>query len=407
MIARVTGHQRSVLDGTLKSSAANADFYFINPNGIIFGPNAWVDVPGSFHASTADNLTFNDGHNFDTSLEQVSTLSSAKPADFGFLGTSSVNNGLISLDGAQLAVNRYQAFDLVAGNISLKSSAQQNTWLAAPGGDIRLVAMQGQGRVSLAQPKGYSALPDSALTESGGYIELDGRAGSDYATLYASGDGAGRIALWGREVSFWDATVYADNNGLQSAVPKSGIAVSAQTLTVDRSLIQADTLSDGSGASIVMNAKTMSVLNGALISADAEANGHAGHVLIDTDSLNIFDEAAITSSSWAAGNAGTVNVNAEDIVIDGFGGGESTGIITEQHLDSTGLAGTVNVKANRITLKNHGVISAATWSKSDAGNVTVDADSIVIDGQSSQYSTGILGYFRNLKPPVLKFKKGE
>ncbi|WP_082081786.1 two-partner secretion domain-containing protein [Methylocucumis oryzae] len=390
VIARVTGHQRSVLDGTLKSSAANADFYFINPNGIIFGPNAWVDVPGSFHASTADHVTFNDAHSFYANLDNVSTLSSAKPAEFGFLGTSSVNNGLILLDGAQLAVNRYQALDLVAGNISIKSSAQRNTWLAAPGGDIRLVAMQGQGRVSLAQQNGYSVLPDSSLTQSGGHVSVDGRAGSDYATLYASGDGAGRIAVWGREVNIWDATVYADNNGFLSAAANTGIAVSAQTLNVDRSLVQADTLSDGAGGSIVINAKTLSVLNGALISADAEANGDAGNVFITTSSLNIFDEAEITSSSWAAGNAGVVDVSADTIVIDGLGRTDSTGIKTEQHLDSTGLAGAVRVNAHSITLKNHGMIGAATWSDSDAGNVRVDAEHIVIDGQGSQYSTGIL-----------------
>ena len=57
VISRVTGGERSRIDGTLASTVPNADFYFINPAGIMFGPNARIDVPASFRASTADRST--------------------------------------------------------------------------------------------------------------------------------------------------------------------------------------------------------------------------------------------------------------------------------------------------------------------------------------------------------------
>ena len=56
VISRVTGGARSDIDGTIRSTipGADCDFYFINPPGILFGPNASLDLQGSFHVSTAD-----------------------------------------------------------------------------------------------------------------------------------------------------------------------------------------------------------------------------------------------------------------------------------------------------------------------------------------------------------------
>ncbi|MBE9562405.1 MAG: filamentous hemagglutinin N-terminal domain-containing protein [Proteobacteria bacterium] len=56
IISRVTGGNPSNIDGLIKSTIPNADFYFLNPYGIMFSSNAKLDVQGSFHASTADYL---------------------------------------------------------------------------------------------------------------------------------------------------------------------------------------------------------------------------------------------------------------------------------------------------------------------------------------------------------------
>src|SRR5262245_12303701 len=58
VIARVTGGDPSNIDGTLRSTMPLADVWLMNPSGIVFGEHAQLDVPGSFHASTADCLGF-------------------------------------------------------------------------------------------------------------------------------------------------------------------------------------------------------------------------------------------------------------------------------------------------------------------------------------------------------------
>jgi filamentous hemagglutinin family protein len=99
VIARVTGGERSTIDGTLASTVRGADLWLLNPAGILFGPGARLDVKGSFHASTADELRFADGKVFSALAPGGSVLSVAEPQAFGFLGA---RPGPISVDGSVL-----------------------------------------------------------------------------------------------------------------------------------------------------------------------------------------------------------------------------------------------------------------------------------------------------------------
>ncbi len=63
ILSRVTGSDISDILGTLGVNGG-ADLFFLNPNGIIFGANARLDIAGSFHASTAEKWEFGDGSEF-------------------------------------------------------------------------------------------------------------------------------------------------------------------------------------------------------------------------------------------------------------------------------------------------------------------------------------------------------
>src|SRR3712207_8778702 len=81
VISRVTGGEASRIDGTLASRVGKADVWLVNPSGIVFGPGARLDVPGSFHASTADEVRFEDGEVFSARDPGGSVLSVARPED--------------------------------------------------------------------------------------------------------------------------------------------------------------------------------------------------------------------------------------------------------------------------------------------------------------------------------------
>ncbi len=69
VISRVTGGAVSDIDGTIRSTIPGADVFLINPAGLVFGPNASLDVQGSFHASSADYLGFADGTRYSAVAE--------------------------------------------------------------------------------------------------------------------------------------------------------------------------------------------------------------------------------------------------------------------------------------------------------------------------------------------------
>ena len=54
VISRVTGSSPSTFNGPLTSAIPGANFYFINPNGLLFKEGAQINVDGSFYATTSD-----------------------------------------------------------------------------------------------------------------------------------------------------------------------------------------------------------------------------------------------------------------------------------------------------------------------------------------------------------------
>jgi filamentous hemagglutinin family protein len=73
ILSRVTGKNPSHILGTL-GILGNANLFFLNPNGIIFGPNARLDLRGSFLATTADSFVFDSGFEFGASNPQPPLL---------------------------------------------------------------------------------------------------------------------------------------------------------------------------------------------------------------------------------------------------------------------------------------------------------------------------------------------
>jgi filamentous hemagglutinin family protein len=163
ILSRVTGGQQSLIDGKLQSTIPGANLYLLNPSGVLFGPNASLEISGSFHVSTADCLRLADGARFSAHLSDTSTLSVAPPEAFGFLGPKPAT---IAVQGSSLHVPAGASLSLVGGDIRITGSSPtdfENPTLSAPSGRVILTSVAAPGEVRLAAA-GQPLTPDvSAL----------------------------------------------------------------------------------------------------------------------------------------------------------------------------------------------------------------------------------------------------
>jgi len=198
ILSRVTGGSPSSIDGTIRSQIPRANLYLLNPSGVMFGPNASLDVSGSFHVSTADYLRLADGATFSAHPAVPTVLSVAPPAAFGFLGPTPAP---ISIQGSALQVPAGQTVSVIGGDIEIVSGA-----LVASGGRINLASVATAGEVGMNPAEPMASLQVETFARLGRIALVD-------AFLDASGTGGGTIAIRGGRLLVDQSFIFADTQG--------------------------------------------------------------------------------------------------------------------------------------------------------------------------------------------------
>jgi len=129
IFSRVTGSDVSDILGTL-GVKGGASLFLLNPNGIIFGENARLDIAGSFVASTANSVVFENGVEFSATNPEAPPLLTINLTPGLQYGSNS--NGKIANAGT-LEVG-------VGETLSLYGNTVTNTGiLTAPGGTVQVL----------------------------------------------------------------------------------------------------------------------------------------------------------------------------------------------------------------------------------------------------------------------------
>ncbi len=141
---RVTGGSVSNIDGLLRANGT-ANLFLLNPNGIIFGPNATLNIGGSFVGSTASSLNFADGTSFSATAPQTTPLLTISvPIGLQYGGTA---GGIQVVQQSILSVQPGQTLALIGGDVSVTGGKSGS--LRAPGGRVELGGVAGAGTVGL------------------------------------------------------------------------------------------------------------------------------------------------------------------------------------------------------------------------------------------------------------------
>ncbi|MUG95316.1 filamentous hemagglutinin N-terminal domain-containing protein [Scytonema sp. UIC 10036] len=407
IITRVTGESTSNIDGIIRANGSTTNLFFINPNGIIFGPNARLDIRGSFVASTADSLRFADGTEFSATNPQatpVLTVSVPLGLQFGSNSGEIVNRS--TPPGLEVASGKTLA--LVGGNVSLQGGN------LTASGRIELGSV-GTGLVNLTEvPQGY----DLGYSGEQNFLDIDLSGG---AQVNANGASGGSIQVRGRNINLtggsaiFSGTLGAGTGGtltvnaaefvnlrdgteLSTYTEGTGSAgnltLTTEKLTVESGArIASATLGAGTGGTLTVNAAAESVNlsgDGTLLTTYTEGTGSAGDLTIKTRTLTVKDGASIQTFTQGLGQAGDLLVTATDAVeLSGTTtDGRPSGLFAQVRPQATGNGGNLTVETGRLTIRDGANINASTFGAGRAGDVLVKASDIELQEVGTTPSNG-------------------
>ncbi|MEG4962751.1 two-partner secretion domain-containing protein [Microcoleus sp. K4-C2] len=395
IFTRVTGPNSSNILGTL-GVLGNGNLFLINPKGIVFGPKARLDLRGSFLASSADSVVFDNGTQFSSSNPQSLPLLNVNiPIGLNFRE----NPGKIINYSAAPALTLPQlppAIPQIFNNIGLGVGPGQT--LALVGGDLELnqgtlTASTGQILLGSVASPGMVGLGATPLGLSLNYNKISNFGNIEITNgslLNTSGLGGGKIDIRGGNVALNNGRIYALTLG---NIDGRGIDINAQNFLAQGGT-QISTLTAGSGAggaidiratdsveTIGLGLETYRVFGGryvvsgsfkpfdpqiVLISGTA-GMGNAGNITIDTGKLLIGNGTALTSPTLGAGNAGNISIRAGifDLVASGINSGTLAG--------STGRGGNITFEGERLTVRDNSAFISVTRDRGSSGNINIKA----------------------------------
>ncbi|MGI0495044.1 filamentous hemagglutinin N-terminal domain-containing protein, partial [Alkalinema pantanalense CENA528] len=379
IFARVTGGSASNIDGLIKANGS-ASLFLLNPSGILFGPNASLNIGGSFIGTTASSIQFADGTVFSAtnpSSPPLLTMSVPIGLQMGNSSTITVqgrgNDAMFPTANPGMVASPGKTFALVGGNVTFSGGV-----VTAPAGRIELGAVT-NGTVGLAK------------TSVGWQLG------------YAQAQELGNVNLTQRSSLWAPATV---------TTPFGGIQVVGRDVVLNQSQIAAAAIGNGTSGNIQIQAQRSLTLGGIYANAQAPgawivnfvgqgAGGNSGGISVQTGNLVLQDGAAIETLSLGAGKAGDLQVRAETISAHGtvavksplFPSGSSSSRIGS-NVYASGSGGNLDIAARRIQLTDSGFIGTLglLGATGSIGNVTVAAtEDITASGISplSLLSSGI------------------
>ncbi len=382
ILARVTGGSASNIDGTLRSTIPGANLFFINPKGVIFGPNASLDIDGSFTATTADYVKLSGGGRFDATTPANDVLTAAPVSAFGFLTAQSAG---ITATGSTLTGALGKKISFIGGDVLLSAAT-----LTAAAGRVELWSSRAAGEIAASTGAG-------ALT--GGVDLLSSR-------VDVGGNPSGSVSIRGGRLTMNRSPVLSENTG---AGVGGGIDVQvAGAVTIDRNPARLRTSSSGAGTAgdIAIRAGSVELLTDASIVSEATATSTAaaaaGAIRIDAQSISVASGSSISASTFGAGRGGLVDLQAEILNVVGVPADGATARITSNTSENaTGAGGGVRIRADTLRLTGGGSISADTFGLGKGGDVDVTARDIFVAARGAVFKTGIFADSGGVGDPLL------
>ena len=403
IFTRVTGGSISNIDGLIQTNST-VNLFLLNPNGIIFGPKASLNIGGSFLGTTANSINFADGTSFSATNPQANpllTISIPTSLQFGSNPGQIVNQSVaVSAFGDRgqgneqrvgLEVSPGQILALVGGEVVLPSGL-----LTAPGGRIELGSVGANSLVSLTFNDSGFALGYAGV-QNFQDIQLSQGASVNASDRDASGEGGGTIQVQGRRVVLTeDSGILSETFGSQDGGTVSIQA--AQFIAEGGGNVDTTTYGSGRGGNLSVTATDSIELSGTKTNPDGTlpsgffaqvdvkkgqtlpATGNAGDLTIATGRLILREGAQVGANTFSEGSGGKLTVTASQSVevIGRANGRIPSALLTQAESDSSGNSQDLTVSTRELILRDGGEISSSTTGAGNAGNILIQASEKLI-----------------------------
>jgi filamentous hemagglutinin family protein len=356
LFVRVTGvgdRFISNLNGAIATSNP-ANFFLLNPNGILFGPGAVLFNGGNFTATTAERIRFQDGGFFDSRTPNP-LLSISVPTGFQFGQQPkpiSVTNSVV-FSGISSNVT---ALTLAGGDVSFSGSN-----VILPTGRIDVASLSSSGIVAL-QADGSLAIANGV--ERGDVTIENG------STLAVIGDGSGSITLTARNITVNQSRLVA------------GISAGAgdqNTQTGDINLNATDTIKITGSFSTIQNV------------IDSFATGKSGDIQLTAKNISLLDGGAISVGTDGIGDAGDIRMLAtEHILLEGSNTQTPSQITALTEKNGTGKGGNIYINTPVLDVHDLALISSYTSGRGDVGEIKITSKDRVILKDRSKIATRVM-----------------
>ncbi|MBD2248437.1 filamentous hemagglutinin N-terminal domain-containing protein [Nostoc sp. FACHB-888] len=367
IITRVTGESVSNIDiDGLIRTLGTANLFLTNPNGIVFGENASLNVGGSFVATSANALQFGNRGFFSATDKNIpSELLTVNPSALLF-NQINQNGGIqnnsvapagtdpAGLNAFGLRVPDGKSLLLVGGNVSMDGGR-----LNAYGGRAELGGLAQAGTVALGVDGDNLSLifPDNVARTS---VSLTNQAG-----VIVTGASGGNIAVNARDLEILGESILSAGIGEGLGTP--------ETVAGDITLNATESIKIAGTGSNVRNLVGLGSL------------GNGGNITIDSGSLSLQNGAELIASTSGLGNAGNVNVNVTDAVDIA---GRNSGILSSVPTGTVGNGGNIDILAATLSLVDGAQVTASTFGQGNAGAIKVNAtDFSTVSGNNSNFNS--------------------
>ena len=237
ILARIAGGDASLINGLITVTGGNSNLFLINPAGIVFGPNASLNVPAAFTATTATGVGFGSNWFNAAGTNNFSALVGTPNAFyFGAAVPGSIVNA------GNLAVTPGQNLALLGGTVV--STGQ----LSAAGGQITVAAVEGDRILRISQPGHLLSLEIATGGNFGNSQQtlnpvslpqlLTGTGQNQAAGVAVAADGSVRLVGSGLQVNSGDVAIAANVSGLPQLNAGSANLWAAENLTLAGARLQ-------------------------------------------------------------------------------------------------------------------------------------------------------------------------